>query len=88
MTSPVDAELLPWGKWTWRQRIASRIHRLAYQFSPWEGHELLIRDKDGAELFSVAFEGGFVATGPYEPFTLHCRHYEGDDDMEGTVEDL
>lgn len=88
MTSPVDAESLPWEKWTWCQRVSCWIHRIAYKIHPDEGHELLIRDSNGTEIFSVAFQSGFVATGPPEPFTLHCRHYEGDDDMEGTVEDL
>ena len=69
----------PWAKWTWRQNLAHWIHRLAYVVDPPESHELIIRDKDGGEFFSVSFQGGFAASHPPEPFTFHCRH---DDDEE------
>lgn len=74
--------------WTWREHVAHWIHQLAYQFAPDEGHEILVRDNEGIELFSVAFTGGFVASHPPKPYTIHCRHYANDDDIEGRVEDL
>lgn len=73
--------------WTWRDTVASWFYRIANRFSPDPEHDLFIRDADGKEIFSIAFTGGFVATGPWEPYTVHARHYDGDDDYEGTVED-
>lgn len=74
--------------WTWHEHVACWLHRLAYRFAPEEDHDVLVRDSDGVELFSVGFTGGFVASHPPEPYTIHCRHYADDDDVEGTVVDL
>lgn len=74
-------------KWTWRQHVASWIHRLAFHFSPPDTQDILIRDIAGTEIFSIAFEGGFVASGPAEPYTAHSRDYVNDDDMVGTIVD-
>lgn len=74
-------------EWTWRQTVASWLHRLAYKFSPEESQEVLIRDGEGNEIFSIAFEGGFVASGPCEPYTAHTREYANDDDLVGIVID-
>lgn len=62
--------------------------QFAYRFAPVEAHEILVRDSEGVELFSVAFEGGFVASHPPKSYTIHCRHFTDDDDTEGTVVDL
>jgi hypothetical protein len=67
--------------------MAYRIHRLGYKFAPSEGSDILIRDASGKEIFSIAFEGGFVAAGPAEPYTAHSREYADDDDMTGTIFD-
>lgn len=74
--------------WTWREHVAHWIHQLGYRFAASEYHDVLVRDSDGVELFSVAFEGGFVASHPPKPYTIHCRHFTDDDDTEGTVVDL
>lgn len=75
------------GPWTWRQKVAAWIHRLAYRFDQPYPQDILIRDADGREIFNVAFEGGFVATGPVAPFTAHSRVYADDEDMVGTITD-
>lgn len=74
-------------KWTWRERVASRIHWLAYRFSSPVPQDILIRDANGTELFSIAFEGSFVASGPMEPYTVASREYVDDADMVGTITD-
>lgn len=75
-------------KWTWRMRVATFFHRIGYWFFPEEGQDIFVRDADGKEIFDIAFCGGWVITGPSEPYTLHSRTYADDDDLEGTVEDL
>ncbi len=72
-------------EWTWREHVASWIHRLAYRFSPESSNDILIRDAAGNEVFSIAFEGGFVASGPAEHYTAHSREYADDDDTVGTI---
>lgn len=74
--------------WGWRGNVAGWLHRLAYRFYKEEEHDLIVRDSNGEEVFSVALSGGFVASGPPEPYTLHCRHYKDGDDEEGHVIDL
>lgn len=74
-------------KWTWRETVANWINRLAYKFAPPEDHDILIRDAKGREIFSIAFEGSFVASGPAKPYTVHSREYADDDDMVGTITD-
>lgn len=74
-------------EWTWRENVASWIHRLAFKFAQPVAQDILIRDAAGTELFSIAFEGGFVAQGPVEPYTVHTREYADDDDMVGTITD-
>ena len=71
----------PWG---WREHIAHWIHRLAFQLCPPQCEDIVIRDADGSEVFSIAFEGGFVASGPCEPYRVYSREYADDDDMVGT----
>lgn len=77
-------------EWTWRHRVAYRIHRLGYRLCAPEEHELVLKDGDGAEIFSVAFTGGFVASHPPADteYTLWCRHFDGDDDLVGTLDEL
>ena len=53
--------------WTWRQTIAHYIHKLAFMFVKPKWNDLVLRDKDGKEIFSISFEGGFVASGPMGP---------------------
>lgn len=74
-------------KWTWRETVASWIHQLGYKFSPPVPQDILIRDDAGEEIFSIAFEGGFVASGPSGPYTVHSRKYADDDDMVGAITD-
>lgn len=37
-----------------------------------QGHELILRDADGAEILNVCCTGGFISVGPPEPYTLEC----------------
>ncbi len=74
-------------EWTWREIVASWIHQIAYWFCPLEEQDILIRDVNGTEIFSVAFVGGFVASGPVEPYTAHSREYANESDMVGTITD-
>lgn len=71
-------------KWTWRQHVACYIHQLAFVFARPEHQCIVIRDRDGEEVFSVSFEGGFVASGPSDGYTASSREYADDDDMVGT----
>ena len=77
---PDSAATVPFeDDWTIRQHIACWIHQLAFLFAAPEHHELIVHDPDGAEFFSVAFEGGFVASHPPvdSGYKLFCLH--GDD---------
>lgn len=74
-------------KWTWRERIAHRIHQIAYKFSPPVEQDVVIRDGDGLEVFSVAFSGGFVASGPAGPYRVFSRSYADDDGLVGAEEE-
>lgn len=70
--------------WTWRERIAYRIHQLAYRFAPPVEQDVVVRDGAGDEVFSIAFCGGFVASGPIEPYKVYSRSYANEDDLVGT----
>lgn len=74
--------------WGWRGEIAHYIHKLGYLFYPSESHNIIIRDADGTEFFSVAFEGGFVASGPpgNSSYTLHCQHVKGNEEFDEAEE--
>lgn len=85
--SVLDVSVWAMDKWTWRQHVAHWIHQLAYKFDQPECQDVLIRDESGAEIFNIAFEGGFVASGPCEPYTAHSREYADDADMIGTIVD-
>lgn len=74
-------------KWTWRDRVASWFHRIGYRIAPGEARDVLLRDADGVEIFSISVDGGFVASGPREPYTAHTRTYTDDDDLTGTITD-
>lgn len=66
--------------WGWRGNLAYWIHRLGYLFYPSEPHELVVRNADGDEVFSLSFSDGFVASGlADEPYKFYCRHYVDDD---------
>lgn len=68
-------------EWTLRQRIAHRIHRIAYRFAAAEGHTIELLDGNGEQIFNVAFEGGFVATGPADPYVMNVSCDDEEDDQ-------
>ena len=75
-------------EWTWRDRVALWLHRWVFKIRPDEAHELIVKDALGVEIFNVGTQGGWVASGPPEPYTLWCRHYDGEDDSVGTLYEL
>lgn len=75
-------------KWTWRMNVAHWFHKVGYWFHTPECHDIIVRDAAGEQIFNIAFDGGFVASGPPEPYTLHCRHYADDDDLVGVEEEI
>lgn len=48
-------------EWTWRQRLANLIHRLAYKVDPPQCRFIALLDDNGDEKYTVSFEGGFVS---------------------------
>lgn len=73
--------------WGWRGTVAAFVHRIAYRFYAAEPQDIVIHDSDGHEVFSIAFSGGFVASGPRGPYKVFSRRWADDDDMVGTLEE-
>lgn len=73
--------------WGWRGEVARWIHKLGHLFYPEEPQDIVIHDSDGNEVFSIAFSGGFVASGPGDPYRVYSRRYADDNDMVGTLEE-
>lgn len=65
------------GSMSLRDRIARFFHRIGHWVSPPEVHEYRV-SLDGEEVFSVIFEGGFVAWGDESRVTiqLFCNEEE------------